>query len=207
MSSDATDHELLERWSDGDENAAEAIFQRYAQRTCKLAENMIAQRLKPRFDGEDVVQSVFRTFLRHSRDGDYRVGPVETLWKLLSEIVRNKIRQRVAFHRAQRRSVQREQAISDSPGEMGDNRFEAAFLPTAEDAVALVDEVSAALDAFEPWNRDVLQLCLDGYSTPEIAELLNCSRWSVRRALNAIGHALRARLLIEPPPSSPPKRT
>ncbi len=194
MLPDVTDQELLERWTQGDESAAEQIFERYSRRTWKLAETLIAQRLKPRFDGEDVVQSVFRTFLRHSRDGDFQVGPAESLWKLLSEIARNKIRQRVAFHTAQRRSVRREQPFDEPPDDSVIDVSEPAIQPSAEDTLALVDEITAALDAFDPRNRDVLRLCFDGYSTPEIAALLNCSRWSIRRALDEMGRALQARL-------------
>ena len=67
MMSDVTDQELLERWAAGDESAAEQMFERYARRTWKLAETLIAQPLKLRFDGDDVVQSVFRTFLQIGR--------------------------------------------------------------------------------------------------------------------------------------------
>src|SRR5262245_43559713 len=145
MNSDVTDQELLERWTQGDESAADQIHERYSHRTWKLAENLIARRMKPRFDGEDVVQSVFRTFLRHSRDGSYRVGPAESLWKLLSAIARNKISERVAFHGAQRRAVAREQSHDPQADDSSAGDLLAAIQPRVEDAAALVEEVTAAL--------------------------------------------------------------
>ena len=192
MTPDVTDQELLGRWSRGVESAAEEIFERYSRRTWKLAENLIAQRLKPRFDGDDVVQSVFRTFLRHSREGSFQIGATESLWKLLSAIVRNKISERVAFHAAQRRATGREQSLA-SDDSMPDGVL-ADMQPRLDDALALVEEVTTALTAFDPWAKQVFQHCLEGNSTSDIAELMGCSRWSVRRTLDAIGVAIEARL-------------
>lgn len=191
---DLTDGELLERWGNGDESAAEQMFERYSRRTWKLAENLIAQRFKSRFDGDDVVQSVFRTFLRHSRDGDYRVGPAESLWKLLSAIARNKISERVAFHAAQRRSTGREQSLLADAGDSGTAEVLTAMEPRLDDALALVEEVTAVLAVFDPWAKQIFQHCLEGNSTTDIAERMGCSRWSVRRTLDAIGAAIEARL-------------
>ena len=192
MTPDVTDQELLGRWTRGDESAAEEIFDRYSRRTWKLAENLIAQRLKPRFDGDDVVQSVFRTFLRHSREGSFQIGATESLWKLLSAIVRNKISERVAFHAAQRRATGREQSLA-SDDSMPDGVL-ADMQPRLDDALALVEEVTTALTAFDPWAKQVFQHCLEGNSTSDIAELMGCSRWSVRRMLDSIGAAIEARL-------------
>ena len=194
MMSDVTDQELLERWVAGDESAAEQMFERYARRTWKLAETLIAQPMKPRFDGDDVVQSVFRTFLRHSREGQFQVGATESLWKLLSAIARNKISERVAFHKAQRRSAGREQSLASGTGDSSSHEMLADMQPRTEDALAIVEEVSAALAAFDPWAKQVFQHCLDGNSTTDIAELVGCSRWSVRRTLDAIGAAIESRL-------------
>lgn len=196
MTSDAADQELLERWNQGDESAAEQLFERYSRRTWKLAENLIAQRFKSRFDGDDVLQSVFRTFLRHSRAGEFRVGAAESLWKLLAAIARNKVHERIAFHTAQRRSADREQALTDHSGDVNADGVIASLEPRLDDALALVEEVATVLDAFDPWSRQVFQHCLEGNSTTDIAELMGCSRWSVRRTLDAIGAAIEARLKV-----------
>ncbi len=193
MPPDTNDQDLLDRWAQGEETAAEELFVRYSRRTWKLAESLIADRLKPRFDGDDVVQSVFRTFLRHSREGEFRVGPAESLWKLLSAIARNKISERVAFHAAQRRAVGREQLLVSNVDDSNSGALLAAIQPRVEDALALVEEVTATLATFDPWAKQVFEHCLEGSSTSEIAELMGCSRWSVRRTLDAIGKAIEAR--------------
>ena len=194
MTPDESVQELLHRWAQGDQTAADEFFQRYAYRTWKLAEKLIAQRLKPRFDGDDIVQSVFRTFLRRSRDGELDVPASDTIWHLLAAVAHNKIRRRVAHHRMQRRNVDREQSAtlpnsaSSPPEEWLDEE------PTADDAVALIDEVQAVLSTANPREADIFRYCLEGHSTPEIAQLVGCSRWSVRRVLDRLGEELQQRL-------------
>jgi hypothetical protein len=55
-------------------------------------------------DGEDVVQSVFRTFFRQLRGGD-SPWTAPALWRLLVAITLNKVRARVRRHMAARRDV------------------------------------------------------------------------------------------------------
>lgn len=194
MPPDVTDHELLSRWSHGEESAADQLFERYALRTWKLAENLIAQRLKPRFDGNDIVQSVFRTFLRRSREGELDVPASDTLWHLLAAVAHNKIRRRVAHHRMQRRNVDREQSAGSPDAATSPPEEWLDVEPTADDAVALIDEVQAVLSTANPREADIFRYCLEGHSTPEIAQLVGCSRWSVRRVLDRLGEELQQRL-------------
>src|SRR5207249_1390836 len=58
-----------------------------------------------RFDPEDIVQSVFRTFFRRAARGDYDAPEGEELWKLFLVIALNKIRATGAYHRAAKRDV------------------------------------------------------------------------------------------------------
>jgi hypothetical protein len=51
---------------DGDSAAVEQLFERYAQRLARLADRNLSRKIAGRLDGEDVVQSVFRTFFRRS---------------------------------------------------------------------------------------------------------------------------------------------
>ena len=65
--------EWLQRWRSGDAQAAEQLFTRYARRLTGLAEQHLSRKLAGRLDGEDVVQSVFRTFFRRSAAGEFRI--------------------------------------------------------------------------------------------------------------------------------------
>lgn len=68
-----SDASLMRRFRHGESDAATALYLRYARRLHVLARNKTGQDLQSRFDAEDVVQSVFRTFFRRVSDGSYDV--------------------------------------------------------------------------------------------------------------------------------------
>ena len=59
---DALSAELMARWRDGNQEAAEALFRRYVERLLALARGRMTSWLARRVDAEDVVQSAYRTF-------------------------------------------------------------------------------------------------------------------------------------------------
>ena len=64
MASRSSDLDAAIIWPDSsDGEAAEELYVRYADRLWKVARTRIGDRLGRRFDADDVVQSVFRTFL------------------------------------------------------------------------------------------------------------------------------------------------
>ena len=70
--------ELLPQLLGGDPEAARAVFDRYSARLVRLADQHLSRKLAGRVDGEDVVQSVFRTFFRRGNEGEFqhrRIGP------------------------------------------------------------------------------------------------------------------------------------
>lgn len=96
---------LLARWQAGDQEAAQAIYQRYAQRLCALAEKDIGERLARRVGPEDIVQSVFRTFFRRTGDGQFAVDHSGSLWRLLVRITANKVLRHAEREGAARRDM------------------------------------------------------------------------------------------------------
>ena len=62
---------LLNRIRSGDEDAALQLYYRYSEKLLKLASRETPQDLATRFDPEDIVQSVFRTFFRRAATGQY----------------------------------------------------------------------------------------------------------------------------------------
>src|SRR5262245_5918520 len=102
--------ELLERCRRGDAAAAEALFARYARRLTGLAEQHLSRKLAGRVGGEDVVQSVFRTFFRRLADGDFRIDSTAQIWRLLVTITLRKAGAQGRYHTAAVRDVSAEQA-------------------------------------------------------------------------------------------------
>lgn len=101
----ATDATLLRRFRKGEQCAATELYTRYADRLARLADRNTGEDLASRFDAEDVVQSVFRTFCRRAQDGCYNLPDGEELWRLLLVLALNKVRSLAIHHRAQKRNV------------------------------------------------------------------------------------------------------
>src|ERR1051326_2345947 len=88
----------------GDNKAAQLLFDRYVERLHALARRRISQRLASRVDPEDIVQSVFRTFFGRLREGQFQIADQDDLCKLLMRITLHKTLRQVAFHKAGKRN-------------------------------------------------------------------------------------------------------
>src|SRR6516165_9142876 len=111
-----SDRTLLRRFQTGEADAATLLYLRYAARITSLAWNQRGADLASRFDPDDVVQSIFRTFFRRAAEGHYDVPEGEDLWKLFLVIALQKIRDACSFHRAAKRDVRITRSIQESGG-------------------------------------------------------------------------------------------
>lgn len=185
-----TDGSLLRRFQEGEQDAATALYVRYARRLQALAKKQTGKNLSPRFDPEDVVQSVFRTFFRRASEGCYEVPVGEELWQLLLVLALNKIRTLAVYHRAQKR---------DAGRTVGTEKVaEVATEVSGEDSVAyetmrmMIDELVAKLP---PPQDQIVQLRIEGHEISEIAQLTNRSKRTVERVLQRFRQRLTS--LIE----------
>jgi RNA polymerase sigma-70 factor (ECF subfamily) len=181
-----SDRELLERFQNGDQFAATALYVRYAPRLLALARSRCSPGLAHRLDSEDIVQSVFRRFFRRAKSGGYEVPVGSELWKLLLVIALNKIRAAEAYHRAGKRDVgttATTDGLEDTlaAGTGGDDG-NGAYL-------SLV--VSEAMERLPPRLREIVQLRLQGYEVREIAERTDDSVRTVERLLQEARAELR----------------
>lgn len=174
----ASDRSLLLRFKEGSQDAATELYLRYAKRLQALAKAQTGDQLATRFDPEDVVQSVFRTFFRRAVERGYQVPAGEELWQLLLVLALNKIRSLATYHRAQKRDVAR----TDHP-----QHLENTYTISAEnDELAydtmrmVVDELVAGLPA--PQDK-IVQLRIEGYEIGQIAEMSGRSKRTVERTL------------------------
>lgn len=187
MSDGQTEH-LLNRWRDGDEAAAQEIFDRYFHRLIGLAHARLSEKLARKVDADDVVQSALRSFFLRSRQGDYSIERAGDLWSLLAAITHNKLLKKAEHFRQQKRSLDRDAALPD--GDAGVFSTE----PTDAEAVALSDEVEFLMRNADALRRQVLELRLQGQTIPEIAETVGRSERTVRRFLSGFRQQLEERL-------------
>jgi RNA polymerase sigma-70 factor (ECF subfamily) len=161
-------------------------FDRFTCRLVGLARRQLGGLLRHKVDPEDVVQSVYKSFLlRYGAEmlaGEDEGG----LWALLARITLRKCADRARYHRAGRRDAAREAAGDDEAWQDVAGRE-----PTPEEAAALAETVERLFRGLGADERAILELSLQGYSTQEISERLGRAERSVRRTRE------RARALLE----------
>jgi RNA polymerase sigma-70 factor, ECF subfamily len=176
---------LLQRFQAGDQRAAEELFARYAQRLTRFAEQHLSRKLAGRMDGEDVVQSVFRTFFRRTAAGEFQIDGSAQLWQLLVKITLLKARAKARYHTADKRDAGAEHPAADD------------WLPTAiahepgpEEAAILVDQIESLLRGLPPLHAQVLERRLQGHGVTAVAADLGVCRQTIHRILNLLQQRL-----------------
>ena len=180
-----SDASLLVRFQAGEDDAATALYTRYAARLMELANRTTGDDLSTRVDAEDIVQSVFRTFFRRVSDGHYLIPEGEELWKLLLVIALNKVRMIAEHHRAAKRDVAQTRSMGEHEIEKATDATEILRLTIGDVLVTLP----------EP-HQQVVHARIDGYEIGEIAQRTSLSRRSVERILQSFRKRLQKTLNI-----------
>ena len=191
-----TSAELLARFHSGEESAAEQIFHRYAERLVLLARSRLSSRLAGKTDPEDVALSAWRSFFVGAKQGQFTLNAPGDLWRLLVSITLHKLYRQARHHAAARRSIGREQSLHQTAEEL------LSFAnqdPSAEEALALAEEVEAIMAKLDVAGRRVLELRLQGEQIAAIAQLTRRSERTVRRILAQIRGLVAARFGRESP--------
>jgi RNA polymerase sigma-70 factor, ECF subfamily len=173
--------ELMGRLRGGDQDAAAAVFRRYAERLIGLARSNLDPRTRAKVDPEDVVQSAYRSFFTRHDAGRYDVSSWDNLWSLLTVITVRKCLNQIARFRADCRDVAAEVAMDAQP--QAGNVLGAVINrdPTASEAAVLIETVEQLMSERNSVDRTMIELSLQGYSVQEISEKVDCSERTVRR--------------------------
>jgi RNA polymerase sigma-70 factor, ECF subfamily len=172
-----SDQTLLRLFRSGDRDAALALYLRYSARVRNLARYQCPADLAARFDPEDIVQSVFRSFFVDARRGLYEAPSGGDLWRLLAVIALNKLRARCAFHRAARRDA-RQTRGGDTLADLEDVLGAPADDPAYFDVV-----VREALERLPLAHRQIIALRMEGHGVAEVAQKVGRSKRTVERLL------------------------
>ncbi|MFK7822333.1 MAG: RNA polymerase sigma factor [Planctomycetaceae bacterium] len=169
----ASDLDLINKWLSGDQQAATNLHEQYFRQVLRLVERNTAQRFASKFDAEDVAQSIFRSMFRGLKDGRFNPENSDEVWGLLRNIALWKVRNRVKYHSAGKRSVDKEDAASviltnlSSPGE--------------DDASELMEVLNQVIASLREPEQRTLELVIQEKSNQEIADALNVTTKSVQR--------------------------
>ena len=173
-----SDHCLLGRSRDGDQEAAALLYARYAGRLTSLVERKCSAPLARCAGVEDIVQSVFGSFFRRVGQGCYDIPDGAELWKLLLVIALNKVRTKATFYHAAKRDALR--TVSGADAEWWIEVQSSGCASAPEHLELIVGEI---LEGLPPQNRLMVKLRLDGCDVAEVARSTGRSRRSVERIL------------------------
>lgn len=175
---------LVNRWREGDEDAATALYEQYFGKLMHIVTGHLTQSYKKQVDPEDVLQSAFGTVFRRISKGEFSFESDGDVWKLLVTIALNKLRHRVRYLNADRRDIRRElRAEADFDGVLAAQLSESPGISEAAEFAELVREIFEFLPEQE---RTLLQLRMEGYGQQEIADRLNVTDRTIRRMWDRI---------------------
>lgn len=187
LSNESVDFQsFLARLRAGDSDATQKLFDEYSRRLIQLAATNIHPALLKRFDGEDVVQSVFRSFYRRQGEGRFQIEHSQQLWQLLVTLTLCKTRSHARRHTAAQRDATADFAVADE-NQIFDRQ------PSPYEALALWEEISVVLDGLPERTAEIISMRLEGRTRKEIAEQLNLSRQSIHRILKLVEERLEQR--------------
>jgi RNA polymerase sigma-70 factor (ECF subfamily) len=195
MTRQASFDNLMAGLRDGRNEAAAQVFQRFANRLIVLARKQLDTKVLQKEDPEDVMQSVFRSFLARNAAGQFgELATWDNIWAILVVITRRKCGRRTDYFHAACRDVRRE---TPAPSASGDTISDSAGLPDEEptpfEAAVLAETVEQLLGNLEGRQRDILTLSLQGFTPVEISARLGCTERTVYRVLDRVKEWLEAR--------------
>ncbi len=179
---DRPDSWLLRQWKNGDERAAEVLFDRYAFRLVALVASRLNRRYRSQIDPEQVMQSALGSFFDAARHSRIQVSQNVSLWRLLATFARRKLARSIERHSASKRGGnQTRLPLNDDfdqrPSVSG--RFP-GFAADDSDADEFLHHLQAELPADQ---FSVVEGLLAGQSQRELAESLGIDERTVRRRL------------------------
>src|SRR5204863_7295337 len=92
----------------GNGEAAHELYRRYAARLVGVARGRLDGRLRSKVDPEDILQSVFRSFIVRFRDDRLDLDSWDSLWGLLVLLTLRKCGRKIEYFLAARRDVRRD---------------------------------------------------------------------------------------------------
>jgi len=182
MTGDGSITGWLHKLGEGDQQAAEKIWQRYFCRLVGLARHKLRDFPRRAADEEDVAISAFHSFCRGIEQGRFPdLMDREDLWGLLLTITVRKASHLLRDQQRQKRGGPGEaRPIEDWPAVLGRE-------PSPDLAAEMAEAYQCLLNSLpDQVLRSVAVWRMEGTSVEEMARSLNCSPRSVKRKLRLI---------------------
>lgn len=183
----------IEQLKQGDQQAAQQLWERYWQRLVRYAAKKLGRSRSRVYDAEDAALSAMDVFYRGAQEGRFpKLDDRDDLWQLLVVITERKAFNQIKRELRQKRGggqVRGESIFLD----LADNSQPAGIdqiaggEPTPAFAMAVAEEYDRRLEQLKTDSlRTVARLKLEGYTVEEIAQQMDCSSRTVKRKLALI---------------------
>jgi RNA polymerase sigma-70 factor, ECF subfamily len=184
---------LMAQLRDRRNEAAALVFQRYANRLIELARRQLDPKLLQKIDPEDVMQSVFRSFLIRNAEGQFGdFDNWDSLWAMLVVMTQRKCGRRIDQFHAARRDVRREVSATSPTGDSSADLGLRASEPTPSEAAMLTETIEQLMNNLQGRHRQIVTMSLQGYEPAEIGAKLGCAERTVYRTLERVKEWLEA---------------
>jgi RNA polymerase sigma-70 factor (ECF subfamily) len=176
-------------------DAAQRLWDRFAPRLRHVARRRLNPRIRVREDEDDIVQSLFRSFLAaHQCKADTPCRR-EELWRLLVRMTLCKVANVAHHHQRARRDVRRERrpASGSGPHENGGDLpielHRSRSLSPEEEAISRI-ELARMLGLLREDLREILAGRLEGYTNAEIGRHIGRTERTVELKMRLIRQIL-----------------
>jgi len=174
---------LLKKLSDGDSWAVDQIVKAYEMRLRALVRRRISDRLRPKFDSADVVQSVWVHVMHRLRGEGLRIANKIHLEALLVTEARHRLTDRLRHYHS---SLDREQPMTERTRPPSTH-------PRPSEIVQAEQLWEKMLALCPPEHHELLRLKREGFTLDAIAERTGFHEGSVRRILRRLARELGVR--------------
>jgi DNA-directed RNA polymerase specialized sigma24 family protein len=184
----------IQQAKQGDEEAAQRLWERYYGRMVRLALRRLEGQRRRAADEEDVALSAFHSFCRGAREGRFpRLADRDNLWPLLVTITVRKANELRHYETRKKRGggkVRGESTLEAPPEKdhaaAGLDQFPNQS-PSPATAAQVAEECQRRLEALgDKVLQSVALWKLEGYTNAEIAQMLGCVEGTVERKLRTI---------------------
>jgi len=182
--------DAMARLKTGEQDAARQVFERYVQRLIALASTRLGGKFRRKVDPEDVVQSVFNSFFFRQREDQYELSSWDGLWGLLAAITIHKCGHKIEHFQAACRDVAHEASPPVITDESRADWEAVARDPTASQVAILDETIVSLLRELDERSGQIFLLILQGWTTEEIGNEVQCSERTARRVLNRVHRRL-----------------
>ena len=186
---------LIKGLTSGDGEAIGSFIDQFGKPLERIASGKISPQMARRFGAQSVAMSVCRTFVRRSGEGLFELEDGDAMWRLLCAITLTKIREKVRFHRREKRDIDREIQAKETDDGRASDHFAPVESSDPAAEIEFADALQHLISGLDEDEQKLVELKTRNVDNEEIAREFDCSERTVRRMLAKLQAKFEAQLV------------